>query len=56
MKIENIGKKLLGHQYLGDLNLFIDQDGTIYSVNIQQAQYHYVWKQGFHGIGYYRVD
>lgn len=44
--------------YEGTINLFVDNDGTDYSVNLDQAQadFHYKWSQGDKGIGYYLQD
>ena len=41
--------------YEDQIDLFVDDDGTDYTVNQDQALFHYKWTNGRYGIGYYLV-
>lgn len=47
-----IGQKYIA-EYQGLYSMSLDRDGTLYTVNQNKAQYHYIWTTGSLGVGYY---
>ena len=42
--------------YEGQILLYVDRDGTTYTVNRQEAELVYKWTTGKYGIGYYLIE